>query len=154
MYSAEHELAWTRWELTGISVENNQALEVCALGSEIVVQSEINRRQFLPDQKIDFILDNLTDGLFILDTHWKFVQVNKTFEEIVAIPRHLLLGRKIWDFFPDNDQYNYPAAFRNAMQYGETVRFVDYRADLNKWFSASAYPTAEGLAVHFKDITE
>jgi len=44
--------------------------------------------------------------------------------------------------------------YHEAIETREVVHFEDYFAPLNKWYEVSAFPSANGLAVYFKDITE
>jgi PAS domain S-box-containing protein len=90
----------------------------------------------------------------VLDRDWQFVKINRVAEQILNVRRENLLGRKLWDIFPDTPKYNYPINFRKAMYEYLTVTFEDYRADLNLWFRAICYPSPTGLSIFFRDISQ
>ncbi len=124
------------------------------MGVDITETERASRRAKEFAQKIDTIIEAITDGFYVLNREWEFVKVNQVAEKILGKSRQELLGRKIWDMFPDTPEYNYPTQFRKAMNEYVTIAFEDYRADLDKWFSTVCYPSQEGLSVFFKDITQ
>lgn len=124
------------------------------MGHDITETEKASRQAKELAQKVDTIIEEITDGFYLLNREWEFVKINQVAEQMLGISREKLLGRKIWDLFPDTPDYNYPAAYRKAMNEYLTVTFEDYRADLDLWFSTVCYPSQEGLTIFFNDITQ
>ncbi|MGZ8491537.1 MAG: PAS domain-containing protein, partial [Gemmatirosa sp.] len=47
------------------------------------------------------VLERITDAFFALDGHWRFTYVNDQAQRLLARTREELLGRCVWDEFPD-----------------------------------------------------
>lgn len=150
----EGDFYWTHWEFSLFKDRNKNPAGILCLGHDITETEKASKQAKEFAQKVETIIEEITDGLYVLNREWKFIKINKTAEQILGIPREKLLGRKIWDLFPDTPDYNYPKQFRKAINENSTVTFEDYRADLDRWFSAVCYPSQEGLSIFFKDITQ
>jgi PAS domain S-box-containing protein len=145
---------WTEWEFSVFKDQYKNIVGILCLGHDITETEKASRQAKEFAQKVDTIIEEITDGFYQLDREWKFIKVNKVAENILGITRENLLGRNFWDIFPDTTDCNYPSAYRKAMFEYLTVTFEDYRKDLDKWFSAVCYPSKEGLTIFFRDITQ
>ncbi len=150
----EGDYYWTSWEFSLFKDQNQNPIGIFCLGYDITETKRASRKAKEFAQKVDTIIEEITDGFCVLNRQWEFVKVNHVTEEILNKTKQELLGKKIWDLFPDTPEYNYPAQFRKAMNEYVTVAFEDYHADLDKWFSVVSYPSKEGLSVFFRDITQ
>ncbi|GAB4133814.1 MAG: hypothetical protein Fur0027_22230 [Raineya sp.] len=150
----QNDFYWTQWEFSVFKDQDQNHIGILCLGNDITEteRASLQAKEFA--QKVDTIIEEITEGFYQLNRDWKFVKINKVAEQILGIPREQLLGRKIWDLFPDTPDYNYTAAYRKAMTENISVTFEDYRPDLDRWFSAVVYPSVEGLTVFFRDITQ
>jgi PAS domain S-box-containing protein len=105
------------------------------------------------DEK-DIILESFGDAFFAVDKNWIVTYWNKDAEKLFSIPKNNIIGRCLWDIFSNNrDSVSYKN-YHLAIESNETVHFEDYYPFLNKWYEISAYPSANGLSVYFKDVTE
>lgn len=99
-------------------------------------------------------LESISDAFFLVDDAWRFVFINSQAEVLLQRQRSQLVGKVVWDEFPEavssTFQYEYERAVRNKV----SVRFEEYFEPLEAWFQVDAYPTSEGLAVYFRDITK
>ena len=105
-------------------------------------------------QRLTSTLESMTDAFFILDCNWRFVFFNTQAERLLRRRREDLLGRDVWQEFPDAVGSRFELEYRHAMASGNSVTFEEYAPSLNTWFEAHAYPSEDGLAVYFRDITE
>ncbi|WP_256006899.1 PAS domain S-box protein [Pedobacter deserti] len=100
------------------------------------------------------ILESIGDGFFAVDRNWITTYWNLTAEKTMGKPRESMLGKNFWDIFDDALQLDFYKHYEYAMRTGEAVQFEDYYPATQTWFGVSAYPSANGLSVFFKDITE
>ncbi|WP_366554948.1 hybrid sensor histidine kinase/response regulator [Aquibaculum sediminis] len=98
-------------------------------------------------------LENISDAFFTLDRDWRFTFINTQGERLLARSAASLLGRNVWEEFPEAVGRKFQIDYERAMASGETVRFVDYYPGLKTWFQVNAYPSPDGLAVYFRDVT-
>ncbi|MBI2865482.1 MAG: PAS domain S-box protein [Chloroflexi bacterium] len=111
------------------------------------VEAEAARR------RISDVLESITDAFFALDRDWRFTYVNRQTESVLTIKREEVIGKNIWDVFPGAlGSLFYVECFRAASQQ-LTAAFESFYSDREIWFDVRAYPSENGLAVYFRDIT-
>ncbi|HEX4066973.1 MAG TPA: ATP-binding protein [Acidobacteriaceae bacterium] len=99
------------------------------------------------------VLTRTTDAVFMLDREWRFSFLNDNAAALIAGGRDLL-GRNLWEEFPDAMGREFWRQYHRAMTEGVAVEFQEYYpAPLDKWLEVHAYPTDQGIAVFFRDIT-
>jgi len=100
------------------------------------------------------MVDRLTDAFFSLDTSWRFTYLNDRAETLLKRSRSELLGRVMWDEFPETVETQFPDGFYQAMDEQVPVSFEVYHTPLETWLEAQASPSESGLSVYMRDITE
>lgn len=104
--------------------------------------------------RINSVFQSITDGLFMLDNEWRFTYVNENAEGFVRKKKEELLGREIWDVFPEAVDTAFYANFRRALAENRSIDFEEYYPPYKAWYEAHAYPSEKGLTVYFNEITE
>ncbi|PGF18127.1 histidine kinase [Natrinema sp. CBA1119] len=100
------------------------------------------------------IVDRVTDAFFALDTGFRFTYLNERAETLLKRSRAELIGRVMWDEFPQTVETQFPEGFHRAMDEQVPVSFEIYHAPLKTWFEARAYPSETGLSVYMRDVSE
>lgn len=98
-------------------------------------------------------LENISDAFFLIDTEWRFAFLNSQAETLLQREREGLLGKVIWEEFPPAAGSTFQKQYERAVRERQSVRFDEYFEPLKSWFAVDAYPTSEGLAVYFHDVT-
>lgn len=99
------------------------------------------------------ILESITDGFFAFDKEWRFTYVNKEAESLVAIVSHEVLGKCLWEVFPEvNSLFHKQAA--TACRKKTAVHFETRLPGGSKWLEFHIYPFEEGFSVYFRDISQ
>lgn len=114
-------------------------------------QAELAAQQAL--QERNNILESIGDGFFAVDNNWQITYWNSAAEKSMSTPRESVLHKNFWDVFSDYVDTLSHQQYLAAMQTGQAIHFEDYSAPLQRWYEISAYPSASGLSVFFKDIT-
>ncbi|MDQ2700277.1 MAG: EAL domain-containing protein [Actinomycetota bacterium] len=98
-------------------------------------------------------LESISDAYMGVDFDWRFTYVNRQCEIQLKRSRSELIGRNLWDAYPDviGSQFE---KYRVTMEQRETVEFEEYYEPLGKWLEIRAYPTESGIAVYFRDVTD
>jgi len=96
----------------------------------------------------------MTDAFYTLDPSWRFTYVNPEAERLQERTRAQLLGKVVWDVFPEAVGTVFDIEFHRAVATGETVIFESYYPPLDLWVAVRAFPSDDGLAVYFLDINE
>ena len=100
------------------------------------------------------ILESIGDAFFAIDKHWIVTYWNNMAEKIVQTPKESIVDKNLWTVFPEAIGSESYFRYHEAMDSNRNVHFEDYYKPLGRWFEVSAYPSAHGLSVYFKDITE
>ncbi|SEL52073.1 sensor domain-containing protein [Halomonas daqiaonensis] len=138
-------------------IEVNAAL--CAEALIHMVARDITHNRRL-SQEVDRLaerlittLDSITDGFFTLDTQWRFSYLNATAERLLEHDLKELEGVSLWDAFPECLGTPLERKYRRAFDDNVSVSFETRYPDKGLWFEVNAYPSREGLAVYFRDIS-
>lgn len=100
------------------------------------------------------ILESITDGFIAYDRHWRYTYVNEAAVRLLKKSRNELIGKRVWDVFPLLCGTNIERIMHKAVDEQTALVFEDYYAPLDTWGEVHAYPSAEGLSLFVRDITE
>jgi|GEM_PF-504546 len=107
------------------------------------------------NKRITKILSSITDLFYSLDRDWRFTDVNRQTEIRFQKSRDELIGRSIWDVFPKASESLLYPNFHKAVAEQRPIHFeLPSKLVEGVWFEAHAYPSADGLTVYLRDITE
>ncbi len=104
------------------------------------------------NEKIN-ILESIGDGFYTVDKNWIVTYWNSAAEIILTKPREEVLGKCLWDIYPDVVGSEIYKEYLDAVKENKTKHFEAYYAGLSSWYEISAYPSKNGLSVYFKDVT-
>jgi len=101
------------------------------------------------------MLDSISDGFFLLDRGYRFAFVNRQAELVLKRAAADLVGRSLWEAYPNARGTAFDAAYHRVMEDRVSERFEEfYPAPLDSWFEVHAEPAAEGMVVFFQNVTE
>lgn len=105
------------------------------------------------EHRADRMLESITEGFLGLDRDWRYVRVNAQALAVLSVRAEDLLGRRIWDVFPELIGSETQMHFEEAMRSGVAVTYEMYHERQKLWYEARVFPSDEGLAVYFRDVT-
>jgi PAS domain S-box-containing protein len=102
------------------------------------------------------VLTTIPDGYCVLDSKWRFIDVDSAAAEHLGRPGQTLIGRNIWAetrITPDSPVY---ANFHEAVTHQRRIRFETESAIRpGVWFEVHVHPRRDGgLDVFFHEVTE
>jgi len=98
-------------------------------------------------------LDRVSDGVVVLDEEFRYTYVNEPAEEILGTAEADLLGRQIWDVYPEASR-TIQRTVERAFETGESMSYERYNRTLEKWFDVRVNPGPSGVTVLFADVSE
>ncbi len=104
--------------------------------------------------ELNVVFERITDAFIALDNEWRYVYVNTKAAEMHEKRPEDLLGKVIWEVFPDVVDEPFYEALRTARETRESQRLELYYSKTGKWFEDLIYPSAEGMSVYYHDITK
>ena len=99
-------------------------------------------------------LESISEAFFTLDFEWRLTYLNRETERMAERSRDELLGKILWEEFPDLVGSIADTEYRRAIAEKRAVEFeLPYRP-LNRYFRVRAYPSPDGLTVYFADVSD
>lgn len=148
------------WQLSALADQAAIALQNARLYEMELAEANRARNETLEalresNQRNANILESITDLFYDLDRDWRFVEVNNRVEKLFGRTRDELIGQVIWDLFPAAMATPLYPNFLQAMT-EMTPRHFELESKIvdGAWFEVHAYPSATGLTVYLRDITE
>jgi PAS domain S-box-containing protein len=118
------------------------------------VQSQLNHQQ----QRIVNIFESISDAFTALDKEFRYTYLNSQGAElnykVSGKTVDELIGKTVWEAFPGSYDSVFGEAYRRAMRDGQPIQFQAFFDLLDCWFEVRVYPSKDGLAIYFADITE
>lgn len=155
-----HQFALARrggnWEVIEHPELKEAKQEIRKLNQELEQRVVERTRQLTAaNERVEMILESITDKFFAFDKDWRFTYLNKHAEEQVKIlgkDPERLIGKVMWDEFPEMPNEE---AFRRVMDQREVVTDELYYPPLGEWVENHIYPSQDGGIVTFqKYVTE
>ncbi|MEC4983998.1 MAG: PAS domain S-box protein [Oscillatoria sp. PMC 1068.18] len=106
------------------------------------------------NERITAILQGATEGFFALSDRWCFTYVNSQAEFLLGKSRRELMGRNIWELYPELVTSTFYQQYHYAVANQVLVIFEEFYQPLNSWFQVRAYPTEKELSVYFTNIND
>jgi len=98
--------------------------------------------------------ESVPDPFMLLDSEWRFSYLNRHALKLSQMTSEQLLGRSIWEVFPDLLNTPIEKAYRKAMTERTTVYLEHTSVRRPIWYGIHVYPMRDGIAVYARDITE
>ena len=100
------------------------------------------------------ILDSIGERYAEFDNEWHYVDVNSHTEEIYNMNRNEIIGKALWDVFPQLLGSKQCKMFYKAKMENVPVRFETESVLNGEWFETNAYPHPDGLSVYSHNIND
>src|SRR3984893_8705669 len=103
--------------------------------------------------RITMIFESTTDSVAIIDRDWRISYLNRRALAQLANGNDLI-GTRLKEAFPDDSITEIFNQLQEALSDQRPASFEARCAGSGSWYSLNAFPSSEGLAVYFRDITE
>ncbi len=105
-------------------------------------------------QQLSEVLESISDGFCILDHNWRLTYVNSQAASYLKLISEDLIGRQLWEIYPQLVGTDLEVNFRKAMQERQQQAFEMHAVFKDLWHQFRVFPSKEGILVYFQDITE
>ncbi|RPI16710.1 MAG: PAS domain S-box protein [Ignavibacteriae bacterium] len=138
--------------ISQIFIENKKLFSVILRDITKRVESEENLKE--ANKQIKNILDTITDNFIALDREFKFKYINKKVLERSNLNYEDVIGKSIWDVFPNMIGTIYEQYYRKAFEEQTPLNFAERSVLTDEWYDVNIYPSEDGITVYGKNITE
>lgn len=120
---------------------------------EVMVEERTNAL-YAANKRASSVIESITDGFFALNREWEYVFLNKHQFLPQKKKADEVLGKNIWDVFPETVDTVIYTEFHRAMKERVTVRFEAQSEEEDYWYEITAYPFDDGICCMLKNIKE
>ena len=135
-------------------IDNKEVIGIYLVGKDITEMLEAKIQVDRKNQRISTILESITDAFIAVGHDWTITYFNKEAEMLLKVQREDVIGKNIWDVFPNARNEKFYPEYKRALSDQVSVRFNEYLKAEDIWVEVTAYPSADGLSAYIKDITE
>ena len=100
------------------------------------------------------ILASISDAFSALDREWRYIYVNDKAAEYAGTSKEQMIGRTVWEIYPDSVGGIFDESARRALATGKPQQFERFYERWTCWLETRIYPAADGIVVLRSDITE
>jgi PAS domain S-box-containing protein len=122
----------------------NQSIESSHQADKMMISS---------DQAFE-LLESISVAFYGIDANWCFTYLNRKAEALWGKKREDLIGKNIWEVFPQGVNTQSYFEMHEALERQEARHYESFSAFLNKWVEVEVNPTGNGLSVFFHDISQ
>lgn len=106
------------------------------------------------EARVESVLSSINDQFLVLDREWRYAYVNDRVVEVVGLPREELLGKCVWELYPDTVGSQLYTEFHRVMAEQTVVQFEYFYPGWQRWFEIRGYPAANGISVLVTEIND
>jgi PAS domain S-box-containing protein len=100
------------------------------------------------------MLDQLYDGILVLDLDWRISYVSVPAAEMLGRDAGELRGLNLWEEFPEAVGGTFHIAYEEALADGKARQVIEYYRGTEQWFEGRAFPYDDRLVVLFRNVTD
>ena len=105
----------------------------------------------------DTLLSGIVEGIgqpfYAVDRDWRIILYNSDAARHFGRPAAEMLGRRLWDLFPDDIGTERGRIIADAMQRGTTVKGEAYSMT-GTWVSYCMFPLGDGMGIVLRDVMD
>jgi PAS domain S-box-containing protein len=106
-------------------------------------------------ERLQNVMDSITDGLAILDRDLRYTYYNHNGAAALGLRSEDIVGKRLGDIYAENRTNIVADRYRRSLETGEPSHFeVHHGPPLNLWAEVHCYPSAQGLTVYYTDISD
>ena len=102
----------------------------------------------------NMVLNSISDAFSALDSDWRYIYLNRRVAEHSGLSRDQIIGRKIWDVFPQLVGGEFYHRCHRALAERRPDHFEHFHEQWGCWLETRVYPAEDGLVIFRTDITE
>lgn len=145
---------FTEWDIIALSDEHTQITDLQAVGRNVTDRVNIDAAFKRTAEKLDTIIESITDAFCVINYKGEFIRVNAAFENVFGLNREDIISLSVEDVFPEVIGTAFQSKYRMAIEQQVGAQVIEFFSRLQLWLEISFFPSSEGLTVFLKNITQ
>ena len=130
-------------------------LKLAQMRQEVAHREEVLRAEVQSAKDaLENVLSRIEDQFLALDQNWRYTYANDRVMEVTGKSREELLGKSIWELYPDTIGSQFQIEVQRAVAEQIPLQFEYFYPSFNRWFENRIYPSSDGLSMFVADITD
>ena len=142
-------------DVTNIPVRDKSGAVVAVIGiaRDLSDIEKVEQARLRMEGQLKSTLNQMAIGIGFIDRQWRFTFVNAKARKYLR--KHQgTFDATLWEIYPGIEKTEFGSVYRRAMDQGEVATTRAFSDVFKRWFEVTAFPTAEGIAIHIADVTE
>ncbi len=109
------------------------------------------------DARLRQVVEGMGEGFCVLDADFRVIEMNAEGMRLDGRSPAGIIGRSHWEAFPGSEDAEVGELYKKAMREGVPVALEHewtYEDGRRAWYEMRAYPSADRLAIFFRDVTD
>jgi PAS domain S-box-containing protein len=116
--------------------------------------SALSETMYRGRRRLEGLLHSIDEGFVVFDPDWRYRYVNDRGAELLRQPASSMIGKTVWDVFPDVVGTELETQLRRAAAGNEPVAFEAFYRPYGRWFRTRVFPTPDGFSALLEDTTD
>jgi PAS domain S-box-containing protein len=130
-------------------------LKLAQMRQEATRREEVLRAEVQSaNDALENVLSRIEDQFLALDRDWRYTYANDRVVEVTGKSREELLGKSIWELYPDTIGSQFQIEVQRAVAEQIPIQFEYFYPSLNRWFENRIYPSSNGVSIFVADISD
>ena len=127
---------------------------------ELAIELAIHRHRLTTQReqnwhtRVSRLMETMTDGFVVLDQDWRYAYMNRQAGELLNRVPAMMIGKMIWDEFPDRVNQPCYQAYQRVMHERGPLQIENYDESWSRWFEHRIFPFEGGISIYIHEITE
>ncbi|QHT62146.1 PAS domain-containing protein [Paenibacillus lycopersici] len=126
---------------------------VISVSREITQLKEAEAAYRETQERMNGILESITDAFIALNTDWTFAYVNSEAKRKLSRRHAEIMGRHLLEVLPEIRETAIYEHCRLAMEEQLPYSVEGYMPFLDAWYEVHIYPSRDGLSIYFQDVS-
>lgn len=137
----------------GYTVFDSEGVPCRLIGSMQDITESVNSQRQIAEyaDRLEGMVNSITDSFFTLDKGWRFGYLNPVAEQVFSRGEVSSRNKVIWEVFPELVNTELERNFRKCLTAKKPTQFEFLIFD--RWFAFNLYPQFRGLSVYARDVT-
>ena len=122
--------------------------------ADVTARKMAELREVRTARRLSQVLEVTSDAVAAIDRNWRYTYLNGNAQRLID-PDKRLIGKNLWEEFPEAVGSAAWDIYHLSMNEGHSgTAEIFYPEPLNVWLSLQSEPTADGIVVFFRDVTD